>query len=50
MEILSRNFPGATEENHEKPVRIFCVQAEIRTEHLPNTNLDNYRHASLFGL
>jgi hypothetical protein len=30
-------FYGGTEENHEKPVRISGLLAEIRTQDLPNT-------------
>jgi hypothetical protein len=45
---LSQNFPGRTPKNHENPVRIASVRAEIRTEHLPNTNLQRYIYSSLF--
>jgi hypothetical protein len=32
-EVPSRHFPGGTEENHVKPVRIVDVPAGIRTEY-----------------
>jgi hypothetical protein len=42
--VLSWQFPGGTEENHEKlwPRKIAGDPAEIRTEHLPNTSADRY--------
>jgi hypothetical protein len=29
FKVLSRHFPGKTEETHEKPVRIAGLQADI---------------------
>jgi hypothetical protein len=48
IKILSRNFPGETREN-SKSVRITDGPAEVRTEHLPNTNEDRYRQANMLG-
>jgi hypothetical protein len=36
FEALSRHFPGRTEENHLKPVRIAGLQVEISNRDLPN--------------
>lgn len=33
IEILSWNFPGGTEEVHEKSLKLAGVPAEIRTDH-----------------
>jgi hypothetical protein len=41
--VLSRNFPGGTEENQETPIMLACVPAEIRNEHVGNTSLELYR-------
>jgi hypothetical protein len=38
-----------TEENYEQHVSMACVSAEIRSEHLPNTSVEPYRHTNLFG-
>jgi hypothetical protein len=40
VELLFRKFPGGTEENHEVPVIIASVSADIRTEHFPKTSLE----------
>jgi hypothetical protein len=40
--VLSMHLPGGTDKNHEIPLRIFGVPAEIGTEHLPNTSLKRY--------
>jgi hypothetical protein len=41
--LLSWNFPGGCRGKQQKSlVRIGGVSAKIRTEHLPNTNLDRY--------
>jgi hypothetical protein len=37
FKILFQNFPGGTEGNYEKNLRIVIVSAEIRIGHLPNT-------------
>jgi hypothetical protein len=34
IKVLSQRLSGWTEENHERPVRIAGVTAEISTEHL----------------
>jgi hypothetical protein len=44
IEILSLNLSEGTEENHEKPVRIAGVPAEIRTDHIPNKRLERYQY------
>jgi hypothetical protein len=38
FEVLSQIFPGRTEGNHRKPVRIISVPSRIWTEHLLNIN------------
>jgi hypothetical protein len=49
MEILSRNLPVATEENHEKPqVTIANVPGEILTKHTPNTSQEHHRYINPF--
>jgi hypothetical protein len=40
IEILHKYLTGGIEENHENPVRISGVPAEIRTKHLPNMRLN----------
>jgi hypothetical protein len=44
-EVLSRHLSRGTEENNKKPVRIVWAPAEIRTEHLRNTDtcISDYR-------
>jgi hypothetical protein len=50
IEVFSRHLLGETAENHKKiSVRIACVPAEIRTEHIPNRNLERRRYANPFG-
>jgi hypothetical protein len=45
-----QNLPGVTEKKQQiTSIRITGVPAEIRTEHLPNMNLERYRHANLLG-
>jgi hypothetical protein len=48
-EALFRNFSGGTEENEENSVTIADISAGIRTENLPNTSLDAYRHRDILG-
>jgi hypothetical protein len=49
LEILSRNLPGGSEEDHENfPVRMADSTSEIQNEILQNTNLKRYSHTSLF--
>jgi hypothetical protein len=43
IEVPSQHFPAGTEENHEK-THGSGVQAEIRSEYLPNTSLESYRY------
>jgi hypothetical protein len=51
IEVLSRNLPARTEENHiETSVRITGVQAEIRNEQLPNKNPESYRYTDPLGV
>jgi hypothetical protein len=42
IEALFHHLPGGNEENHETSVRTAHVPAKIRTEHLPNTDLERY--------
>jgi hypothetical protein len=37
FKVLSDLLPGGTDENHEMPLRIADLWAEIRTWDLPNT-------------
>jgi hypothetical protein len=46
IETLSRHLSGGTDEYHENSVRIACVSIEIRTEHLPNINLESYCYST----
>jgi hypothetical protein len=39
LKVLSRYFPGRTEENHKTSVRTAGIRAEIWTRDLPNTKL-----------
>jgi hypothetical protein len=41
IEVLSRHFPGGTEENH-KNLRIAGITAEICIEHHGHTGLEGY--------
>jgi hypothetical protein len=50
IEALSRHLPGGTEGDHDKPVRIACVPAEIRNYCLRSTGLEIYRSARRLGL
>jgi hypothetical protein len=50
IDVLPRHLLEGTEENNEKSVRITGAPTEIRTEHLANTRLERYCHASPFGL
>jgi hypothetical protein len=43
FEVLSRNFPVGTEENHETK-QASRYTSRIRTKHIPNTSLDRYRY------
>jgi hypothetical protein len=47
MQALSHRVPGGSEKDHKKPLRITGVPAEIRTEYLPDTNLERYRYVNL---
>jgi hypothetical protein len=47
-EVLLRNLPEGTEENHKKKVRIGDL-AGIRNKHIQNTNLERYRYTNLLG-
>jgi hypothetical protein len=49
IEVLFRNLPGGTEENHEN-LRIAGVSDYIPTEHSLNVNLELYPETSPFGL
>jgi hypothetical protein len=49
VEVISRHFPGETEENHEIAFRIVNVPAEIRAKHFLNTNQERYWCANPFG-
>jgi hypothetical protein len=40
FKVLSWNLLEWTEENHENPVRIACLQDEIQTWDLPNMKQD----------
>lgn len=42
-----KHVTGEINGNHEKPVRIVAVLAEIRTGYLPNTNLVRCHYTSL---
>jgi hypothetical protein len=42
IEVLPRDLPGGTKENHKKPVRIAGVPVKIRTKRLPNISLDQW--------
>jgi hypothetical protein len=41
FDLLSQNLPSRTQENH-KELRIACVEAKIRNDHLSNTVLELY--------
>jgi hypothetical protein len=44
IQILCRNLPAVAKDNHRNPTTIITgVPAEIRTENLPNVNLERYR-------
>jgi hypothetical protein len=43
------NALGGAVENHNALVRIIYVLAKICTKHLPNTSLEHYSYANLFG-
>jgi hypothetical protein len=49
MELLSRNLPAGTEENHDKPVVLVGVSSNIRTKCLPNTSPECYHFAIPLG-
>jgi hypothetical protein len=49
MEILSHNFPGKTEDNDEKSVRVAFVTAEIQSENQQNISLERYHFANPVG-
>lgn len=42
-------FFGGSEENHENPVVMAGIQAEIETQHLSNTIQKHYPYANLSG-
>jgi hypothetical protein len=46
--VLSEYLPEETEENHETPVMIASVPADIRTKYLPNMTLQSFCYTSLF--
>jgi hypothetical protein len=47
IEIITQHFPGENDKKKQRTaVSIACVLAEIRTEYLPNTNLDRYHYAN----
>jgi hypothetical protein len=46
--VLSQNFPGWTQENHET-TRTGDMPAEIRTDNPLNTNLERHHYTKLFG-
>jgi hypothetical protein len=48
FEVLSWHLPEVTVENHEI-LMIVGAPAKIRTEYLPNTNLQRYFLINLFG-
>jgi hypothetical protein len=51
IEILQRNLPGGTENNHENHSQYSRrVPGEIRTEHLPNTSQEPYRYANVTSI
>jgi hypothetical protein len=43
--ILSRHLPGRTEDNQ---VESQASRRPVRTEQLPNTNLERYRYRDVF--
>jgi hypothetical protein len=49
IEVLTRNFPGGTEENHENSIWTAGDPAEIRTEYFLNTNLEHCDYTNLLG-
>lgn len=42
FEVLSRNFPGETEENHERPITITGLLTEVSNRNLLNTKLESW--------
>jgi hypothetical protein len=48
IEILYRYLPGGTEETCES-LGVGSVSVEIRSKHLPNTNVEYYRYTNLLG-
>jgi hypothetical protein len=49
IEVLPWYTPSGTEKNHVKAsIRIAGMQAEIRTNHRPNSSLHRYRYTNLF--
>jgi hypothetical protein len=49
VEALFLHFPGGTEENHEKSLRITSVPAKIRAEFLPSMSLEPYLYSNLLS-
>jgi hypothetical protein len=47
--VLSRNLPGGTKKNHEKPSVKADNPAEIQTVHLSNACLERYHWTKLSG-
>jgi hypothetical protein len=48
IQVVFRNIPDGTEKT-TKILRIVGVPAEIRTEHLKNTNVECYRYTNPLG-
>jgi hypothetical protein len=49
VDLLFRKLLLITEENHEILVRVAGVPTDIRTEHLPNTDLEWHRYDNPLG-
>jgi hypothetical protein len=49
IEIPSQHLPVVIEKTTKTSVSIAGNLAEIRTEHLPNANLERYCQTNLFG-
>jgi hypothetical protein len=47
IDVLTRYLSGGTEEQYRRLNRGVGVPAKIRTESLPNTSLQRYRHVNL---
>jgi hypothetical protein len=46
IKVLPENLPEGPRKTM-KNLRIVCVPAEVRTEHLPNTSLERNRYVNL---